>query len=462
MSAIFSNFVDILHISSALLGTLQSKGSWHEILPQTQASSRIETIGHIFCEFGHYFKMYKTYCRTFQASVMAFEFETQNNRAFHDFLQVPSRMIQLGNMTLQDYLLLPVQRIPRYRLLLQELLKWTPASHQEYADLEKSLRLISEIASSINEAVRQHEAWQELLILQRSILNLDQPLIDTPGRVLLRSADVQKICRKSHQVRTFYLFNDFMMLTKYAPPPYEGSTRIFSRRIALQELFVDILPAEIRPSGVVRHLWQLSTQAKSFRAYCNSHAEAQAWIDAIQAAKWEYCNSRVRVPEHVISSTINIRRCKAPSGSRRPGIDILSRAFWAVDEVEYPILRGRLAPIWMEDSAALDCQICHAQFTFLKGRHHCRICGLLVCAACSGKRFMTSTRSSAYRACDSCHSNLVNPPVPGGLSNTRDPILDGSTPMDVPVLNHATFQASIKRNRAARERTDLSMLYEAG
>ncbi|KAE9277870.1 hypothetical protein PF008_g28756 [Phytophthora fragariae] len=75
---------------------------------------------------------------------------------------------------------------------------------------------------------------------------------------------------------------------------------------------------------------------------------------------------------------------------------------------------------WVPDTASARCQICLAAFTLTRRRHHCRLCGHLVCANCSHDRtylpFAGSTPSqhrlikdgAPQRTCSSCASTLRN------------------------------------------------------
>lgn len=47
------------------------------------------------------------------------------------------------------------QRIPRYVLLLRDLLKHTPKKHPDYADISKSLAEFQEVAGHVNESMRR-------------------------------------------------------------------------------------------------------------------------------------------------------------------------------------------------------------------------------------------------------------------------------------------------------------------
>ena len=43
-------------------------------------------------------------------------------------------------------------------------------------------------------------------------------------------------------------------------------------------------------------------------------------------------------------------------------------------------------PEWQEDDASSQCMLCARNFHFLRRRHHCRACGILVCDSCSRQR----------------------------------------------------------------------------
>jgi hypothetical protein len=126
-------------------------------------------------------------------------------------------MPESRELVLQAFLVLPVQRIPRYKLLLEDLLRHTPETHIDYSDLKRSIVLISEVATFFNETIRKHELMLETLELQKNIIGLKEVIhcsqknLLKPGRLMLKRGIVQKICRKSHQPRVLFLFSDILI-----------------------------------------------------------------------------------------------------------------------------------------------------------------------------------------------------------------------------------------------------------
>ncbi|KAL7417768.1 hypothetical protein BDY24DRAFT_411722 [Mrakia frigida] len=90
-------------------------------------------------------------------------------------------------LNLESYLLLPVQRIPRYRMLLEDLLKCTPPlSDQAYDPLEDAFEEISSLASCMNEEKRDSESRRRLVQWQSRIRGkFPSPLVQPHRKLLL-------------------------------------------------------------------------------------------------------------------------------------------------------------------------------------------------------------------------------------------------------------------------------------
>lgn len=52
-------------------------------------------------------------------------------------------------------LILPIQRIPRYNLLLKEIIKHTWSDHQDYENLVQAQTAIHDIAEHLNEVIKK-------------------------------------------------------------------------------------------------------------------------------------------------------------------------------------------------------------------------------------------------------------------------------------------------------------------
>jgi hypothetical protein len=64
------------------------------------------------------------------------------------------------------------------------------------------------------------------------------------------------------------------------------------------------------------------------------------------------------------------------------------------------------APVWVPDDDAVNCMICDLEFRLYRRKHHCRLCGKVVCHPCSSRNFLipgeTAEEDRVERACDLC------------------------------------------------------------
>jgi hypothetical protein len=125
----------------------------------------------------------------------------------------------------------PVQRIPRYLLLLKELIKSTPEVHSEYQDLQEALRIVEQSCHHVNNTKKDQDFSSSMLSLQSKITGFPGPLV-IPGRKLLCKSFFKlsnwltknvvfcdllrkvKVAGISSTKNVFvYLFNDILLLT---------------------------------------------------------------------------------------------------------------------------------------------------------------------------------------------------------------------------------------------------------
>lgn len=75
----------------------------------------------------------------------------------------------MPKLNLEGFLLTPVQRICRYPLQLQELLKATPSTHPDREALEQAHCTQRAVAAHINDAKRRMDAIQKIILWQRNV-----------------------------------------------------------------------------------------------------------------------------------------------------------------------------------------------------------------------------------------------------------------------------------------------------
>ena len=173
-------------------------GIHKEMLDNMLAAREAGTLkmGVVFHKYSHYMKVYKEYRVNFEVALTRRAALMTSNKRFTDLIESAQNNPRCGGSGIESLLIGPVQRLPRYRLLLTELLKFTPSDHEEFDAVTKSLAKISELASDNNEAIRNRENKEKMMEIMMSIDSRTRiNLLDDPCRCLLRSAPLQKQCR---------------------------------------------------------------------------------------------------------------------------------------------------------------------------------------------------------------------------------------------------------------------------
>jgi hypothetical protein len=155
---IFSQIQVIYLYHQNLLDDIRAKSAE----PQWLLNVRTECI-HVSCErilqkmhrFSQFMRCYTEYVNGFDRSVQTLERCRKKYSKFSVFCQ--AREKEQGE-TLSSLLIAPIQRIPRYVLLLQGILETTAAKNIDHALIEKTLRVIQTLAMQINERKRSDEA----------------------------------------------------------------------------------------------------------------------------------------------------------------------------------------------------------------------------------------------------------------------------------------------------------------
>jgi len=118
-------------------------------------------------------------------------------------------------LNLLDFLITPIQRLPRYDLLIRELLKYTPDNHVDYHNLTKAKAEIQNMNQNLNEKQKEHENQLKLYQIQQSITTTVPLLLVSPQRLFVREGEVdyyKKDGSRSHGY--IFLLSDMLLLTK--------------------------------------------------------------------------------------------------------------------------------------------------------------------------------------------------------------------------------------------------------
>lgn len=362
ISAVFSNIETILLLNTRLLGDL-------EVHMKYEAPRQL--IGGLFLEFAPYFKMYSNYVKDNETSSRLVAKLLANNKKFSDFCDAASRETRSKGLTLSSLLIMPIQRIPRYRLLLEQLVRVTPTSYNDYLDLSRASQLLNGIASYINLEVQAQENRNQIRDIDERFSTEEAFL--SPGRFFIKGGELAKRSRTSSTMYTFYLFNN---LLAYASKKLVGRGLTLVASIPIDSSFSaheldDTSFKEINSKGLERDkVFAVTSSMSSFVCMCTSADEQKEWLAAM----------RESIDQQKDLNTFEIQNS---SEAEQKGL-------------------------WVDSSVAKQCAVCNANFTVFRAKHHCRQCGQCVCDACTLHRELSSNRgiTKMKRVCVRCDALL--------------------------------------------------------
>ncbi|KAF3831474.1 hypothetical protein GH733_000286 [Mirounga leonina] len=302
-----------------------------------------------------------------------------------------------GSLTLQHHMLEPVQRIPRYELLLKEYVQKLPAQAPDRADAQKALDMIFSAAQHSNAAITEMERLQDLWdVYQR--LGLEDDIVD-PSNTLLREGPVLKISfrRSDPMERYLFLFNNMLL---YCIPKviqvgaqFQVRTRIDVAGMKVRELTDAEFP----------HSFLVSGKQRTLELQARSQEEMISWIQACQAAI-----DQIEKRNETFKAAV-----QGPEGDTQE------------QELQSEEL-GLRAPQWVRDKMVTMCMRCREPFNALtRRRHHCRACGYVVCAKCSDYRAeLKYDDNRPNRVCFHCYTFLTGNVLPEDKEDKRRGILE--------------------------------------
>ena len=197
----------IFQNASSILGIHMKFASDLENAVRSCEGKESTLLGDIFKNFAPFFREYSVYVQGHaSASRKRSSLPSAIKFLRHSSKRRRSRP-QREAKDFQSLLIQPVQRLPRYKLLLQELLKRTPSGHPDLTKLEIALANVSAVAMEVNDSIREKEEMMRVLELESHLIPR-QNLVE-PGRRLIRQGALRKVQRTGKlDLLHFFLFND--------------------------------------------------------------------------------------------------------------------------------------------------------------------------------------------------------------------------------------------------------------
>lgn len=366
VNKIFSNIssINAFH-SKFLLPELEKRMQEWETTPR---------IGDILQKLAPFLKMYGEYVKGFDNAMELVKNMMERVPQFKAVVEEIQKQKICGSLTLQHHMLEPVQRIPRYEMLLKDYLRKLPAGSPDGNDAKKSLEIISTAASHSNSAIRKMENLKKLLEIYE-MLGEEEDIVN-PSNELIKEGQILKLAARntSAQERYLFLFNNMLL---YCVPRFSlvGSKFTVRTRVGIDGMKIVETHNEEYP-----HTFQVSGKERTLELQASSEQDKEEWIKALQETVDAF-HQRHETFRNAIAKDNDIH-----------------------SEVSTAEL-GKRAPRWIRDNEVTMCMKCKESFNALtRRRHHCRACGHVVCWKCSDyKAQLEYDGGKLSKVCKDCY-----------------------------------------------------------
>eukprot|EP00698_Gefionella_okellyi_P013370 TRINITY_DN3655_c0_g1_i1.p1 TRINITY_DN3655_c0_g1~~TRINITY_DN3655_c0_g1_i1.p1 ORF type:complete len:658 (-),score=118.49 TRINITY_DN3655_c0_g1_i1:4456-6429(-) len=267
VSVIFSNIETIVGVNEVLCSEIAERvAKWHSL----------QVIGDIFLRLGSLLNLYKPYCENYSGALRTIQ-RCREKQALATMLKELEEGPDSLRLSLTALLIQPIQRIPRYILLLSDLLKHTWASHPDFTAIHSALARIRDIGTNLNESVRVAENEFKLYTMQSLFVSAKKssiPVLVVENRWFKHSGNVQKVARRFVQSRFLLLFNDCLMM----------ASRILNTSYLQYKKTVNIGSAWVRSlpdTDDVQNAFQLVLPQVTYTLFTKTADEKTQWLQML-------------------------------------------------------------------------------------------------------------------------------------------------------------------------------------
>mmetsp|Transcript_26610 Transcript_26610/g.66865 ORF Transcript_26610/g.66865 Transcript_26610/m.66865 type:complete len:1029 (-) Transcript_26610:237-3323(-) len=207
VTKIFSNAEQLYQLNSEILTKIQERlENW----------SAETLLGDIFVQLAPVMIIYTEYGNNYEEALQCLVNNLKNAK-FQEIHEQGKKLSQ--NFSLEHLLIMPIQRIPRYNLLLADLLKHTDKAHPDYQNLKTALATTQTLGDRFNQSMRDASNSKRLLAASQDgglggFLAPHRHMIKD-GSYITMKAGVGVRCesalsggKKVHERLHFFLFND--------------------------------------------------------------------------------------------------------------------------------------------------------------------------------------------------------------------------------------------------------------
>ncbi|KAJ2088257.1 hypothetical protein IW138_004333 [Coemansia sp. RSA 986] len=216
---IFGNIERVSEVNERFLGDLEA---WDrgEMDPK-------ETIGSLCRDHFVDFHVYKRYINGYQHALASSRELEAKNPLYEAFLQRAREREECKKLGISDLLIMPVQRIPRYTLLLTDLMKVIPDDDPDVPRIRLALERVNEIGQLADNQVAETVA--QLHHIHTTVEGCPPNIISASREFIgaIDASEIDLVTGAAKKPMCLLVFSDLLMIVeRFWPPKGHGDIRV--------------------------------------------------------------------------------------------------------------------------------------------------------------------------------------------------------------------------------------------
>ncbi|TPX69374.1 hypothetical protein SpCBS45565_g02378 [Spizellomyces sp. 'palustris'] len=270
IQALFSNIDQLVPVNQQLLDRLHEKRDTDPFIPE---------VGDALVDVSESFKVYTIYCGNYPEA-MKLVHKLQARPDMKEKLETMMNSQEGRGLSLESFLIKPVQRICKYPLLIRELQKHTDKLSKDTISLNLAMTKIESVVALVNEYTRQLGERERIAALQGRI---DSPTpLGLQDKKHVRDGPLARAVNGKPRERYALLFTDVLLVCT----PLKGGRYVLDSVYDVADL---ALKVDAKGDGVpkgMKHGFQITGTAdrKDLVFAAATEDDRQKWIDAFNTA----------------------------------------------------------------------------------------------------------------------------------------------------------------------------------
>ena len=168
-------------------------------------------IADVLVKKGNFLKIYSAYMDTFEQTNSIFQECVRKFQRFAKLVKEFEKLPLCQSLGLQGHMLAPVQRLPRYKMLLETYLKYQEENAEDFEDTQNAIKIVISVTNASNKGLHEKEMMNKMKELQKkfgSEFELIQPARSLLKEGALANVTIWEVPQPCHAI----LVNDSLLI----------------------------------------------------------------------------------------------------------------------------------------------------------------------------------------------------------------------------------------------------------